>query len=52
MVVECESCGRELRYGDTVVIHNDNWFCSYECLHDYVDEYESREWEYEKEYVV
>lgn len=35
---ECDQCGREFTKGEAIVMYRDFTFCSYECLHDFIDE--------------
>ena len=34
----CDQCGRQITNHDSVIAYHDCWFCSYDCLHDFIDE--------------
>lgn len=34
----CDECRQEITERDGVIAYHDSWFCSYDCLHDFIDE--------------
>lgn len=38
MTEYCDECGQQINIHNAVIAYHDCWFCSYDCLHDFIDE--------------